>query len=713
MFSQQSSSPRRTHRKRLSALHLSSDTTATLPEYYQASAAIHSWQRHTQDSSIEQDIPSDKPPDYPDSAEEADEDTDSENHRNTFFVQQLPTGTPALPRSTHSAATSSPRRKQRYQHRRKHSAPTPNFGYSETSPVDPYLDSLLERSVHALEISNTLLQTSMTTQTSLSTVLGYDSPVDQNLESRAMNLSARIKGNWDNQASWMEDMEEIRKRVDSLFGDGKDLDGIGTEGGGQHAGVGHKIRSKEDWRRHLNSSLSSNSEAGMSSSLPTTASPLQQRSRPQRRRPSLDLREAVAAESSEAGRLRLSHRTREQLIAPPPRALTQYIEPGADPAFITLPSTLGIRSNASIYPNADCNASTTSLHSSPALPIVTETPLPSSSTPAYTKLASFIIKRPSNSANATPSSSFTSSFMVTRRNSSSERGRRRSPQPSPRRSFEIIRSHTLPSPTSPLPSSHHHRPMTPTTEESSSSSDGVLAKQTISSLRKILDEQPIPEDSRSVASSNATAKRKTVPIQLTPPVPVSGTSNATASISRMLTKKVHHSSARPPSPPRQSAMKGSRPATPSSTTTTFTVPSASVGDSLVVPERPTGGMRGLITRPSRGQQQSASSSGRSTPKRISFAELPEAHISSRPEKFRDKGKRKGKSKAKTRGKGGSEESEKEDGGSGWLAALFGLNPNAGLAYASRQEERMEDRISRSWGGRGGGGGYGYMDEWAV
>ena len=96
---------------------------------------------------------------------------------------------------------------------------------------------------------------------------------------------------------------------------------------------------------------------------------------------------------------------------------------------------------------------------------------------------------------------------------------------------------------------HQRRPITPPVEELSSSlSDGCVAKRTISSLRKILDEQPqaIPLPRKSHVFMPVTP----------PPRPVLGTSSATASISRMLTRKLHHASTRPPSPPR-SAMKGS------------------------------------------------------------------------------------------------------------------------------------------------------------
>ena len=61
------------HRKRLSALRLSSDSTVTtLPPY-----TSPPWNGH---ASLDMSD-SDRPPDYPDSAEEADEDTDSDDGR--------------------------------------------------------------------------------------------------------------------------------------------------------------------------------------------------------------------------------------------------------------------------------------------------------------------------------------------------------------------------------------------------------------------------------------------------------------------------------------------------------------------------------------------------------------------------------------------------------------------------------------------------------
>jgi hypothetical protein len=132
-------SPRvRGHRKRLS--RLSSDTTnttPTLPEYSSAG-----WKR-AEDPLHDQDF--DKPPDYPDSAEEADADTDSFDSEHDVYVPLHPS----------SSLPSSPRRSSsRFRRRRK------------TNPTnDAVLDSLLERSVHALEMSNVLLQSTMSTQT--------------------------------------------------------------------------------------------------------------------------------------------------------------------------------------------------------------------------------------------------------------------------------------------------------------------------------------------------------------------------------------------------------------------------------------------------------------------------------------------------------------------------------------------------------------------
>ncbi|KAF8743433.1 Glycerophosphoryl diester phosphodiesterase family, partial [Rhizoctonia solani] len=71
------------------------------------------------------------------------------------------------------------------------------------SGSDSYLDSLLARSVHALELSNALLQSSMTTQSSLSALLSRE---DQ-LDSHVQLLSNQIHAS-DSRRVWVDDMSK-------------------------------------------------------------------------------------------------------------------------------------------------------------------------------------------------------------------------------------------------------------------------------------------------------------------------------------------------------------------------------------------------------------------------------------------------------------------------------------------------------------------------
>jgi len=193
----------------------------------------------------------DKPPDYPDSAEEADEDTD-DTDTNVFHVPQHHHLTPSASCSPRAHHLGSPRRSKRVlapppltpTHRRRQSSQSHLLRSSRSQlhhkprqaserlllssadpaasdPADPYLDSLLERSVHALEMSNTLLQSSMSTQTSLSTIFaGGDaegSARETMLETRAMNLRSRIQDDWDARAAWADDLEEITRDVEGLY----------------------------------------------------------------------------------------------------------------------------------------------------------------------------------------------------------------------------------------------------------------------------------------------------------------------------------------------------------------------------------------------------------------------------------------------------------------------------------------------------------------
>ena len=638
--------PRRTHRKRVSALGLSRDTFSTLPEYLPTG------------SNRDHAGHSDQPPDYPDSAQEADEDTDSDLH--LVQVPQL------------LSQKLSPKRAKRFlpSHKRRHS--------SHHQLFDLHLDSLLERSVHALEMSNTLLQSSISTRTSLSTVLALDSPSDFTLEDCAHNLSSRITNNGDVHASWADDLQEISKNVENL-----------------------------SCHERRNSVRAIHQEDGATScSLPSSSLTTMRKSL---RRPSLDLREA-SSDTAVKNHLHYSPHYS--------RAATQDSE-----------SILPVSKFASW--------SSTNLFSPPSLPpTLTDKPL-EPSTPAYTMLSSFVYRAPS-SGSATPSSSFTSSFMSRRRDSSNGSA-------STERGHGSTRCLSLPaSPKSLDKSPHHccgtcsvcvsgppggslltepwkrvapptvlHRPMTPPVEESSSSSDSCVAKRTVQSLRKILDDQatlqPKDQDNEVSSSFIRQSRLRAPPFFPRSPAPVAetGTSTATASISRLLTKGTHSSSTRPPSPRRQSALKRPR-SSATSLTGDAPTPLNSTPLTLSFPD--------VVVKVLGGG--STPSSGMSTPsKRISFAELPESYASTRPNggsssKFKNKHNQGKRKNGLARGRGQNQNSPERAGWwNGWLTT-GSLNVHGLTTTLAHHEERMEEQSSRIWGGRMGAGFSSNLDDWA-
>ena len=579
--------PRRTHRRRTSALRLSSDTTATLPEYI----AVGSWHR-------EDGLHSDKPPDYPDSAEEADEDTDAEGDPSPIFVPPPP----PHPRSP-------PRPRKFIPHRRK----KPQVSLSD--PNDPFLDSLLARSVHALEMSNTLLQSSMATQSSLSNIFTADSPMDYTLETRARELSMRIQKAEGTRSTWADELEEISRGVDGLFED---------EGGGS------KIRGR--------AGPSSFSESNISRSLPVPIS-LPRVSAERRKH---DLRNEVA-----------------------PMALT---------------SPLGLLTGSCTH--LPLEGSQLDFRGLPSSPRLTDQPI-EPSTPAYNMLASLMNKTPS-SYPSTPSRP----FLPGRRHSHDDPPQQR-PQLSPFRSRkppERARTSPVISTASLTPkqilTSLPHRPMTPPSEESSGLSDACPAKLTVQSLRKILDDQPAPSPPHRLR-----------PPAFLPRTPATtaeaSTSTTTASVSRLFTKSKHSSSTRPQSPPRHSALKHPSPAMSPSPSISPSPSVSTFPEFLGVGAWGGGGGSGNVS--------SASGSGRSTPKRISFAELPESYARSKSAEsssmFRDMQHKK-RNRNRRKGKGKYEESGESEGDVGWWSGWF-----VGAGAALRQEEKMDDRMVRHWGGR--------------
>ncbi|TFK22360.1 hypothetical protein FA15DRAFT_671660 [Coprinopsis marcescibilis] len=949
-------SPRKKgHRKRNSALRLSSDTsatTSTLPEYTQGTRHWHA-----------DLIPEDSPPDYPghrdsESAEEADEETElagsdpdgddqeeynSEGNKQgpfTYVSQYTP---PRHPLSKRLTPTGSPRHSKKFlhqqlaaasarDHKRRHSSvsvtsssatgqyqqahkkssslstpaspfkpPTSaksRLSQSQTErDTDSYLDSLLERSVYALEMSNTLLQSSMSTQATMSalfsgssTSLGafksptshpqsrynsHDSPadstyeespsrgysgyhdVDSALEARAIGLSSKLMRNWDVQEGWAEELQRIKDGVDSLFND---------DDGRQPKSGPVPIRPTSQQSKHLripSHSLPSSSPLS-SLQLTNTAS-----SSPNKYRTDIfnddysqvfqdaeqisDYEEGRYGREEEvsSARLRLGPQGRSNLVSQPPRALTIYVDATSSRSTpnlqesnhtqhsITLPSTLGMRpasasTTSLLLPPAVASTSTAGTVLPPQISDIAHPP----STPAYNMLSSLVArgvhpgtlastntlfsgsipnsltvpipsrKNPDDPVPSSAPSSFVSSFIsrtaagLKRRSSSPSSGT----APQPRRSSSADRTTSLSFRRSPhihpsgisIPSNgsnaqgHSPNPlyirrMTPPTEEETqtdeSSSDGCMAKRTVISLRKILDEQasaashasgdgstsrtllsPYASSSKAASCPNTrppseSSRSPSVdpfiqrPISARPPpafmprtpapTPSAGTSTATASISKLFTKGVHSSSTRPRSPPLRSNIKGKaprlapseqspEPESPSAVHLTAAAANLSGQNSRIPSPSPSfAQFPEFVTRAlANGNSRSASSSGQSTPKRISFARLPESYASTKPEGeagsvFQQRKAASARRKEHQRGRSGSDsggmglrrpDSSDAEGDrrwwSNWLAPKYAVDERE-----TRERMYQEDRATRSWGGRMGlgfgGMGHPGMDEWGV
>jgi len=621
--------PRRTHRKRHSASRLSSETVQTLPEY----SSPPRWPNAVSSVLLEGEE-SDRPPDYPTATDEGDADTEDDQEI-SYFPQHL--------------VASSKRRSPSYIRRRKHAmAPPP-------PPVDPFLDTLLERSVHALELSNALLQSSISTQTSLSTLLSpVENEPDRTLEVRARNLSTRIRVNSGMHTTWMDHLDDISKGVDKLLEDDSP----------------------------------SADESAVSRSLPTFAAPELRH----RRKPSLL---ELSGSSSSNSQLQYSHPARDRLIAPPPRALTQFVESSTDPELIILPSTLGLRSTPSTHPrDLRTHFSEHFLQITPSQSSGSISEPNRDNGPSAYNLLSNLVKR-SNSSDA--SSRFFGS--PTRRGSesteSTERGSAMS-SPSSGRTIRCdrMRSRTQVSPPQSRPETPRQLPtplqppletLPASSSESLSSVESSSCFRTMQSLRRILDNQPSSLSVNDISRKEQVLRRAPSFFPVTPPpAPLSATSAATASISRLLTKGRHSLSTRPPSPPAHSSLKiRSVPPTPASSPSTL---------SLV----------DLFGNGVAKAIGSATPSPAGTPKRISFAELPESYSRSRPgpSKLREK---KAKKKAKCIKNKTSQES------TGWFKTWFGGGLIAGPSTGRWQEERFEDRMTRGWARPG----YGAVDEWAM
>ena len=151
---------------------------------------------------------------------------------------------------------------------------------------------------------------------------------------------------------------------------------------------------------------------------------------------------------------------------------------------------------------------------------------------------------------------------------------------------------------------------------------------------------------------------------------------------------------------------------------------------LNVPDAVIGGADGSIGF---GLGLSRPSSGHSTPKRISFAELPEstsgAPTSRRARSIKSRKSRSRSAAKRLQGREGDERDDGEDpGGKGWFSSwLLGAASSKGGAglpasaygYAGLSGPSMgvhaEERFGKGvgWGTRPGYGGVGGVDDWAV
>ncbi|THH11742.1 hypothetical protein EW145_g483 [Phellinidium pouzarii] len=541
-----------------------------------------------------------------------------------------------------------------------------NLYVNPASQSDTYLDKILERSVAALELSNALLQSSANTKSALSTVLTADSSMsDQMLDTHARGITDRIRDHSGVHDRWMDDLDELARDIEELYDD---------EPGPSVGRLAVPIR-----RAHARAVQPD--DCPISRSLPSSGLHRKQR------RPSLDLQEGRKS-VSEAGRLRLSPRERHHFQAPPPRALTQYVSVGAgfreapqstlDASSVVLPSTIGLRPSAHV---SDFNLASSSSAFSP--------PPPSPGPSAYASLVRHANRSPSSSRSSCASRSSSITPTYRQRSSSRSSNQTASPHLLPR---------LIPPPIEELPS-----------QSDSSASDSPHPFRTVETLQKILDKQPMQSNSldlKDKGAENISPTRAAPSFSpRSPPVgPVAGTSTTTTSISRLFTKGSHSTSTRAPSPPRHSSLKQRSPV-PSMMQPRTSSSTLSISDLLTL----------------RSANASGTSSGHSSPHRVVFGPLPESYAGSRPDgtpsKFKEQKEAKARSKSRSRDSGGGKRGRDRDGtgqkekdgeSSWWTTWLIGGSTLS--MSASRQEERAENRMARSWGRPAMGAAF---EDWTV
>ena len=83
----------------------------------------------------------------------------------------------------------------------------------------PYLDGLLAHSVHALELPNALLQLTMATKSSLTSVLHSEDVLDRSLARQQWDIGATVRKGQQMQVMWMGEIREVVEDVEDLFDD--------------------------------------------------------------------------------------------------------------------------------------------------------------------------------------------------------------------------------------------------------------------------------------------------------------------------------------------------------------------------------------------------------------------------------------------------------------------------------------------------------------
>lgn len=284
--------------------------------------------------------------------------------------------------------------------------------------------------------------------------------------------------------------------------------------------------------------------------------------------------------------------------------------------------------------------------------------------------------------------------------------------------------------------SYRHSP-----EGSEHSSDSCPTKQTILSLRKILDTHNPPAKPRSDDWTLISKPPSLLQQPLKAGLPAeAGTSTATASISKLFTRGVHshegsvtrirndeqkYSSFKGKG--KASANNSATPSVPTTPTTANHVATPALNSkpnfSMSFPELLTSGV--ALALGASSPLSSKAPSGTSTPatpghaKRISFAELPEGTQGTGPERRSKKSKGKQKASSRRSGNEGLRKSNKRRSGSdeegdepkGWLGWLIGVS-----GADSGRSDKVDERLGKNWGSVNSasrGPAFGGLDEWGM